>query len=158
MNNQKGFAPMVVIAIIIVVIAVGGYFVIKSQVAIAPTQSPTPTPTNTSTPVPTSKTTSGIFGKVMTGPTCPVQRVGDPSCDDKPYQGVFIVEIFDGVTKSEYVRFSTNATGNYSVKLPPGDYIIVPAAKVGISTQSQYVTVRPEEMKEFNFTLDTGIR
>ena len=29
---------------------------------------------------------SGIEGTVTIGPTCPVQRLDDPSCDDRPYQ------------------------------------------------------------------------
>lgn len=183
--NQKGFAPLVVIVIMVIAVAIGGYFVVRSRVTVAPTSSPTISPSQSSTnyactqeaklcpdgsyvsrtgpkcefaPCPTVKITSGISGTVKTGPTCPVQRIDDPSCDDKPYQGEFVVKIFDGVTTSEFTRFTTNSAGVYSIKLPPGDYILESANKVGIMTQPEYVTVRPGEMKVFNFSLDTGIR
>lgn len=39
--NNKGIAPLVVIVIVIAVLAIGGYFVLKTKVAVAPTQSPT---------------------------------------------------------------------------------------------------------------------
>ncbi len=50
--KNQGFAPLIVIAIVIAVIAlgIGSYFVIKSRVTVAPTQSPTATGTTTGGP------------------------------------------------------------------------------------------------------------
>ncbi len=190
MNNQKGFAPLLSILLVIAVIAIGGYFVLNTKVAVAPTpssaMSSSPNPTDYActqeaklcpdgsyvgrtgpkcefAPCPTVKVTSGISGTVKTGPTCPVQRVGDHSCDDKLYKGDFVVKIFDATAGKtavgqEMARFSTDVNGKYSVNLPPGDFIIVPVAQVGIGRQTEYVTVRPNEFKTFDFTLDTGIR
>jgi|SRR3989344_8701798 len=55
MNNQKGFANVVLIIVIVAIVAVGGYFAfIKKSEPVA--QQPTPTQTNTTvSPIPTSK-------------------------------------------------------------------------------------------------------
>jgi len=48
--NQKGFANIVLIVVIVAIVAVGGYFMfVKKSAPIA--QQPTPTPTQTNTPV-----------------------------------------------------------------------------------------------------------
>ena len=54
MNNQKGFANIVLIVVIVAIIAVGGYFVfVKKSEPI--TQQPTPTTTQNPTPTATPK-------------------------------------------------------------------------------------------------------
>lgn len=55
MNNQKGFANIILIVIIVAIVAVGGYFVFSKKLEpIA--QQPTPTPTKTPvSPTPTAK-------------------------------------------------------------------------------------------------------
>ena len=47
-------------------------------VALVPKPTPTPVP-----PTPTTGPASGVEGIVLVGPTCPVERLGDP-CPDKP--------------------------------------------------------------------------
>lgn len=187
---NKGFAPLLSILLVIAVIAIGGYFVLNTKIAVAPTPSPAISPSQSSTdyactqeaklcpdgsyvsrtgpncefaPCPTEKISSGITGTVMIGPICPVQSINNPSCDDKPYQGKFIVKTFDGTAGKnaigpEVARFSTDTNGKYSVNVPSGDFIIVPVARVGIGQQIEYVTIRPNEFKTFDFSLDTGIR
>lgn len=57
MNNQKGFASIVLIVVIVAIVGVGGYFVLsKKSEPVA--QQPTPTPTQTNTPIPPTPITS----------------------------------------------------------------------------------------------------
>ena len=51
--NQKGFANIALIIVVIAIVAVGGYFVFSKNSA-TPTPSPTPSPTPTLTPTPTA--------------------------------------------------------------------------------------------------------
>jgi len=63
MSNQKGFANIVLIVVIVAIVAVGGYFVFsrKSEpVAQQPTPTPTQTTTPTKTPVPPTPTPTPI--------------------------------------------------------------------------------------------------
>lgn len=99
---------------------------------------------------------SGISGIVLTGPTCPVVRVNDPSCNDKPYQGNFIIKDVAGMR--EIARFSTDSNGRFLVYLAPGEYSIEPAQPIGLGAQAQLVEVSAGIMSDITLTFDTGIR
>lgn len=99
---------------------------------------------------------AGLFGIILTGPICPVVRVNDPSCNDKPYQGQFIVRKTAG--GGEVVRFSTDTSGQFEVVLAPGKYLIEPVSQIGMGRQSQSVEVMPGIMSDITLTFDTGIR
>ncbi len=76
MNNQKGFANIILIAIVVAIVAIGGYFVfVKKSEPVAqqspspvtntpsaPTVSPTPTPT----PTPQPQTETPVVEKNVT--------------------------------------------------------------------------------------------
>ncbi|MEK7638192.1 MAG: hypothetical protein AAB375_02085 [Patescibacteria group bacterium] len=99
---------------------------------------------------------SGISGIMLTGPTCPVVRVNDPSCNDKPYQGQFIVRKVSG--GPEVARFSTDTNGRFEVILAPGTYTIEPVQHIGLGNQPQSVEVKAGIMSDITLTFDTGIR
>ena len=60
MNNQKGFASIVLVIIIVAIVAVGGYFIFskKSPQTVQQTTTTTPTPTSTVTPTGNTSTNS----------------------------------------------------------------------------------------------------
>jgi hypothetical protein len=65
---------------------------------------------------------SGVKGTVTIGPTCPVQRVGDPSCNDKPYRTTLkVVRARGGKLVKD---FSSRADGRFTVHLTAGRYLI----------------------------------
>lgn len=99
---------------------------------------------------------SGISGTVFTGPTCPVVRVDDPSCNDKPYQGDFVIKDVAGIR--EIAQFSTDSNGRFLVRLTPGEYSIEPAQPIGPGAQAQLVEVRAGIISNITITFDTGIR
>lgn len=144
MDRQKGAANLAVIIALVVLVVIGGYFqYLKTHRSPAPTPAP-------------GVSGSGIMGRVMVGPTCPVVREGDTSCDDRPYQGDFIVK--DATTLRVVSRFSTNLYGYFSVSLDPGTYRIESVQRIGISQQSHTVIVRSGVITQVTLTFDTGIR
>lgn len=100
---------------------------------------------------------SGIRGFVTIGPICPVQRVGDDSCNDKPVKtNVVIKDKTEDVVKS----FETLDDGSFSVNLSPGNYVIYAdygGSGVG-GAKPEYVTVEEGKFSEVTIRIDTGIR
>lgn len=101
---------------------------------------------------------SGIMGKVLLGPVCPVVREGDTSCDDKPY--VTTINIFNsrGID-SPFSSVDSDKDGDYKVMLPPGDYTLRPTGgNIFPRCGEQSVMVEPGVISEINLFCDTGIR
>lgn len=104
---------------------------------------------------------STIKGKVSIGPICPVEREGVP-CPVPPeaYTSREIV-VYKSDGKTEVKRSTINTDGTYSFKLIPGSYILDTARK-GIGYTSKDLpyafTLTDGETKEFDFSIDTGIR
>ncbi len=101
---------------------------------------------------------SGIEGTVTIGPSCPVQRINDPNCDDRPYQGVIHVM---GANKLYVTQFQADAQGNFKIELEPGTYTIEPQTpKEGFlpRASSQDVTVLAGAFTTVNIQYDSGIR
>jgi len=106
----------------------------------------TPTPTN-----------SGIAGKALMGPMCPVMREGE-DCPDQPYQATITV---NNLENRKIVQFQTDEQGNFNVPLAPGDYILhpeTPAGKPYPFAADQRFTVLPGEFTRITVTYDSGIR
>lgn len=100
---------------------------------------------------------TGIQGRAAAGPTCPVQRPGDSSCNDRPVAGAAIA-ILDA-SGHEVARVTTDADGRYAVTLPAGPYTVEPQPVQGLmrtpgtvaaTVSSGYATV--------DLAYDTGIR
>jgi hypothetical protein len=111
--------------------------------------------------------TSGITGKVLLGPACPVVTVPpSPNCEDKPYQAEIVVESGSqkrgqGSAAQEVARFSSNSKGEFRIPLPPGTYLLK-SANTNAATfpfaSPQVVKVEPDKFATITIRFDTGIR
>ncbi|MBF6604955.1 MAG: hypothetical protein IVW53_05160 [Chloroflexi bacterium] len=100
-----------------------------------------------------------VPGTVLAGPTCPVQRVGDSGCADRPVAGAVLVVTTPSGT--EIARVTSDAGGAFSLSLAPGDYLLVPQPVAGLM-----ITPRPLAFSvaaagaasALDVRYDTGIR
>ncbi|MEX2014133.1 MAG: hypothetical protein WD896_02140, partial [Parcubacteria group bacterium] len=102
---------------------------------------------------------SGIQGKVLVGPTCPVvQTPPQGDCDDKPFQTNLMLVAPDGrIAKA----FSTNAKGEFKVSVAPGSYLVSSAAgNDGLTSCSKggYIEVKANSYTQVTINCDSGIR
>jgi hypothetical protein len=101
---------------------------------------------------------SGIAGKALAGPVCPVVRANDPNCDPRPVPNtVVVVRSPDG---AEVARVRTDAAGAFQVALPPGSYTVGGDQTAGfpIPPAPVAVTVVASALTEVQLLFDTGIR
>ena len=106
------------------------------------------------TPTPTD---SGITGKALVGPMCPVIREGE-ECPDQPYQATITVNSLEG---RKIVQFQTDENGNFHISLAPGEYILHPETPQGKPfpfADEQRFTVLPGEFTRIMVLYDSGIR
>lgn len=93
---------------------------------------------------------SGLRGHVTIGPLTPVCRAGTP-CNGPArrvtlsFRRVFVVH-----------KVTTDASGNYSVALGAGTYLVT--ASRGMSIRPVSVSVVAGRTRVVNFAIDTGIR
>jgi len=98
---------------------------------------------------------SGITGKILAGPQCPVEKVGE-DCEDKPYQATVVVKTIDG---REVTKFSSDASSNFKISLSPGRYWLEGVGGQKFPGLSQMpIEVLPNQFKEMTLRFDTGIR
>lgn len=105
-------------------------------------------------PIPTD---SGITGKVLVGPMCPVMIEGQ-DCPDQPYQATITVNSLEG---RRIVQFQTDEEGNFNIPLAPGEYILHPETPQGVPypfADEQRFTVTPGEFTRLVVSYDSGIR
>jgi|FLYN01.1.fsa_nt_gi hypothetical protein len=97
---------------------------------------------------------SGIRGRVMMGPQCPVVVEGSP-CPDRPFVG--LVRATSGGRTAEA---RTDGEGRFSLPLPPGRWTVSAVVEGGGPPTPIPVTVRVEPGAYVRVTLevDTGIR
>ena len=103
---------------------------------------------------------SGIAGRVLVGPQCPVQTVEHP-CADKPAarSRVTITQqvAADSETEGEVVaRTTANGDGDYRVTIAPGRYVATTDA--GMSCQPMVTRVTARTYSKVDLRCDTGIR
>src|SRR5680860_306574 len=102
---------------------------------------------------------SGVEGVVTLGPTCPVMRVGDITCNDNPYATTIQIFLSGSAKSSPFTTVNSDKNGAYKVMLPPGEYAFQP---VGGSTlpycETKNITVNAEKITKVDLTCDTGIR
>jgi len=127
------------------------------RITFSPTKTNMNAPTPPSTPEPLPEGGSGVRGKVMLGPTCPMQKTGDGDCADKPYQVELRISTKGGIPVK---RFTSGADGSFAVALIPDTYVIgpPPGAPAIPGTQDQEFTVRADAWTEIAIMFDTGIR
>ena len=100
-----------------------------------PTPSPTSSPPTTGAPSPPAGT--GAYGTVSAGPTCPVERVDHP-CPPRPVSA----EVDARQGGRTVASTTSNAQGDYSIRLAPGGYTLV------VVTNSAFPRCNPVDVPE----------
>lgn len=107
-----------------------------------------------------SEQESGIRGTVLLGPTCPVvKEPPDDECADKPYETTLVVTTSDQARVIK--EFHSDASGKFSVQVPPGEYAIRSSAAANVlhyCSTNDTVKVNANEYTETTVNCDTGIR
>ena len=104
---------------------------------------------------------SGIAGRVIEGPTCPVERIPpDPRCAPRPLKATLRIRALGGSGTTTVVRSAAN--GRFSVALRPGVYRVT-AQQIGHSPfprppAPEQVRVTAGHMTHLTVRYDTGIR
>lgn len=103
---------------------------------------------------------SGVQGVVLQGPVCPVmQNPPQPECADQSFVTTVQVSRNTSGKQTLFADTKTNANGEYSLQLPPGDYVLTAVSGTPFPyCQSQTISVRPKSMLEVTLVCDTGIR
>ena len=108
-------------------------------------------------PSPVASPVGGISGIALAGPTCPVERPGDPACAPRPVAGATI--LIRDATGADVATIVTDAAGRFQVALPPGVYTVVGQPVEGLMGNPAPLDV---EVAEGDVTIelsyDTGIR
>ena len=100
-------------------------------------------------------TDSGIEGKVLIGPVCPVVQIGQ-DCPDQPYQATLTVNNPDG---EKIVQFQTDEQGYFKIPLAPGDYVLHPESPNTLPfADEQPFTVEAGKYTQIILNYDSGIR
>lgn len=100
---------------------------------------------------------SGITGRALAGPTCPVVTEGDPACNDRPLADVTVL-VLDS-RGSEIARLLTDADGRYAVTLPAGPYTVEPQPVTGMMGTPEPIPVTVADgFVTVDLGYDTGIR
>ncbi len=100
-----------------------------------------------------------VSGRAVAGPTCPVERPGDPACAPRPVAGATLV-----VTTSngaEVARTRTAEDGTFTLLLPEGDLTLEPRPVEGLLGTPDPISLvvrlaSPQPPVEVRY--DTGIR
>lgn len=109
-------------------------------------------PTTTAPPPPPS---SGAYGYVTAGPTCPVQRAGQ-SCPPQPVAARIAAQ--DSAARV-VATTNSDSTGHYQLALAPGSYTLT--ATTGSTyprCQPRAVTIPAVTSARADISCDTGIR
>ena len=108
----------------------------------------------------TLATPVAVTGRVLLGPTCPVQRIPpDPNCADKPYQAFVRALASNSPDNAPFATTETDKNGAYKLMLPSGDYVLsAVSGKVFPRCTAVNITVKPDLASEIDLYCDTGIR
>ena len=103
---------------------------------------------------------SGVEGRVLLGPTCPVQKdPPDPNCADKGHATTVQVIEKNSPKSSLFSSVETDKEGNYKVMLPPGEFRLQALGGQPFPRcEWQTVTIKPDTMIKVDLLCDTGIR
>jgi hypothetical protein len=100
---------------------------------------------------------SGVRGRVLLGPTCPVVQEGSP-CPDEPVEDVVVRASSDGETVAEA---TSGSGGRFEIALPPGRYTleaVIGPDGPGMFAKPVEVTVSAGTFVDVVVPVDTGIR
>jgi len=108
-------------------------------------------------PSPVASPVGGISGIALAGPTCPVERPGDPACAPRPVAGATI--LIRDATGADVATVVTDAAGRFQVTLSPGDYTVVGQPVEGLMGHPEPLHVNVAEGDvTIELSYDTGIR
>lgn len=100
---------------------------------------------------------SGISGRVLAGPQCPVIQAGSP-CPDKPIKATMVIVSEAGDERT----VKSSEDGAFRIELAPGEYTVKaqPVDDSGFPTPpaDQRVTVAADRFTDIQVSYDTGIR
>ena len=97
-----------------------------------------------------------LIVKVTAGPTCPVERIGDPACAPRPVKGAQLR--LDGAGD---ITLVTDASGTARAdRIPVGRYRLVPQSVEGLmgTPVPLHIVMRQGEATRVTVSYDTGIR
>jgi hypothetical protein len=95
-----------------------------------------------------------VTGQVLAGPSCPVERVGQP-CPPRPVPDAVVIAVVGDEQRGET---TSDQRGQFRLMLPPGRYTIRATNPGGYaSTASEEVTVSTAPV-QITLTVDSGIR
>jgi Carboxypeptidase regulatory-like domain len=98
---------------------------------------------------------SGIRGRALAGPRCPIETAGSP-CPDAPWQGTVVAT---EVGSNERHTVATDVDGRFRLALPPGTYELTIDADGELPfAKPQRVTIDEGEVVDVIVSVDTGIR
>lgn len=109
-------------------------------------------------PTPTPSGPPNVRGHVQAGPVCPVEREPpDPRCAPRPVAAMLQISDAHGSNAASVV---SDATGNFSVALPPGDYTLTAQPVSGLMGTPAPITFTVTAGSPVDLTVeyDTGIR
>jgi hypothetical protein len=99
----------------------------------------------------------GIVGQALAGPTCPVVKAGDPSCNDRPVANASV--LIRDATGTVVAEMTTDADGRFQVTLPPGRYVVEPQPVEGYMGTGDKIDVTVGAgFQVVRISYDTGIR
>jgi len=103
---------------------------------------------------------SGVRGRVLLGPVCPVMKnPPEAGCDDRPLETSVRVFVTGSMGKPPLATTMTDGEGNFSFSLPPGSYTLQATGGQPLPRcEAKDITVLPGTMSEENLSCDTGIR
>lgn len=149
-KDQKGFAIIEVLLIIVIVSAVGGVGILAWH------RQQEPHPSSNSTTIPSQTGKATLTGKLTKSPTCGGAQTPEQSCTATLAN--YEVEVIDTHDK---VVTSTNSDTNgvYTIQIALGQYRLRlnPALYPAGNSQSDVVTVIAG-VNHFDYDADTGIR
>ena len=100
---------------------------------------------------------SGIRGRVLLGPTCPVVTE-DMACPPEPYEAE--IRVLAGGSGEVVATVRSGKNGHFEVLLAPGDYVLEGVSPAGTFPFAKPVDVRvpPHAFTRATVAFDTGIR
>jgi hypothetical protein len=99
-----------------------------------------------------------VSGSVSAGPTCPVERPGDPACAPRPAAAQITVTT---IARRLVLTATSTAHGQFRFSLRPGQYIVVARALHGAALPRGTpvaVLITQAGDQSLRLRMDTGIR
>ena len=98
-----------------------------------------------------------LRGEVVAGPTCP-HHINASECETQPVDSALLI-VLDSQGQ-EVTRISSDESGQFSVRIQPGRYYLVPMPVPGLMGTPEQLEVAVDKMSSAPVTIkyDTGIR